>query len=74
LRIQVKDNGPGLDETFTNQFGKGVGLANTKARLERLYGSQHLLEFANATTGGLIVTLEVPRRHSQPDGAHNKNS
>lgn len=63
LRIQVKDNGPGLtDESFTNQFGKGVGLANTKARLERLYGSEHKLELANASTGGLIVTLEVPRK------------
>jgi sensor histidine kinase YesM len=63
VRIQVKDNGPGLtDESFTNQFGKGVGLANTKARLERLYGSEHKLELANASTGGLIVTLEVPRK------------
>ncbi|HXD30931.1 MAG TPA: histidine kinase [Pyrinomonadaceae bacterium] len=63
LRIQVKDNGPGLsDDAVSNQFGKGVGLANTKARLERLYGSEHLLELTNASTGGLIVTLEVPRK------------
>jgi two-component system, LytTR family, sensor kinase len=63
LRIQVRDNGPGLtDDSFTNQFGKGVGLANTKARLERLYGSEHLLELANGAEGGLVVTLEVPRR------------
>jgi two-component system LytT family sensor kinase len=64
LRIQVKDNGPGLtDDSFTNQFGKGVGLANTKARLERLYGSKHLLELANGPAGGLVVTLEVPRNN-----------
>jgi len=63
LRIQVKDNGPGLnDESFVNQFGKGVGLANTKARLQRLYGSQHMLELTNGSKGGLVVTLEVPRR------------
>jgi len=63
LRIQVRDNGPGLaDESFVNQFGKGVGLANTKARLERLYGSHHLLELTNAKQGGVLVTLEVPRR------------
>lgn len=61
LRIQVKDNGPGLtDEGLANQFGKGVGLANTKARLERLYGSDHRLELANGPLGGLVVTLEVP--------------
>ena len=64
LRIQVKDNGPGLpaDQSFANQFGKGVGLANTKARLQRLYGSDHRLDLANDPLGGLIVTLEIPRK------------
>lgn len=63
LRIQVRDNGPGLtDDIFANQFGKGVGLANTKARLQRLYGSEHMLELANSPRGGLVVTLEVPRK------------
>ena len=64
LRIQVKDNGPGLasDQTLANQIGKGVGLSNTKARLERLYGSEHLLELVNDPNGGLVVTLEIPRR------------
>jgi len=63
LRIQVKDNGPGLaaDQVLVNQIGKGVGLSNTKARLERLYGSDHLLDLANGPEGGLVVTLEVPR-------------
>ena len=63
VRIQVKDNGPGLsDEGRGNQFSKGVGLANTKARLERLYGTHHLLELTNGAEGGLVVTLEVPRK------------
>lgn len=64
LRIQVKDNGPGLaaDQILVNQIGKGVGLSNTKARLERLYGSDHLLELANGPEGGLVVTLEIPRK------------
>jgi sensor histidine kinase YesM len=63
LRIQVKDNGPGLpvDQSSASQVGKGVGLANTKARLERLYGADHLLELTNDPTGGLVVTVEVPR-------------
>ena len=64
LRIQVKDNGPGLavDQILVNQIGKGVGLSNTKARLERLYGTDHLLELANDPQGGLVVTLEIPRK------------
>jgi sensor histidine kinase YesM len=62
LRIQVKDNGPGLQVVRANvNRSKGVGLANTKARLERLYGSAHRLEFENEPNGGLVVTMEIPR-------------
>ena len=61
LRIEVKDNGPGLQ---VDQDGihlrKGLGLANTRARLERLYGADHLLELTNDPDGGVIVILEIP--------------
>ncbi|MDX6611948.1 MAG: two-component system, LytTR family, sensor kinase [Blastocatellia bacterium] len=62
LRIQVRDNGPGLSHhrTSENLFRKGLGLANTKTRLERLYGAAHLFELSDNPDGGLIVTLEIP--------------
>jgi signal transduction histidine kinase len=62
LRIQVRDNGPGLPEhrTSDNPFKKGLGLANTETRLERLYGADHLFNLSNNPDGGLIVTLEIP--------------
>lgn len=62
LRIQVRDNGPGLSEhrTGDNLFKKGLGLANTETRLERLYGADHLFDLSNNPDGGLIVTLEIP--------------
>lgn len=62
LRIQVRDNGPGLSEhrTSDNLFKKGLGLANTETRLERLYGADHLFDLSNNPDGGLIVTLEIP--------------
>jgi len=62
LRIQVRDNGPGLSEhrTSENLFKKGLGLANTETRLERLYGAEHLFHLSNNPDGGLIVTLEIP--------------
>jgi sensor histidine kinase YesM len=62
LRIQVRDNGPGLSEhrTSENVFKKGLGLANTETRLEQLYGPAHSFTLSNNPDGGLIVTLEIP--------------
>ncbi|HEV7682058.1 MAG TPA: histidine kinase [Pyrinomonadaceae bacterium] len=62
LRIQVRDNGPGLPEPGASghQFKKGLGLANTESRLKRLYGADHLFDLSNDPAGGLIVTLEIP--------------
>ena len=62
LRIQVRDNGPGLPKhrTSENLFRKGLGLSNTETRLERLYGAAHLFDLSNNPEGGLTVTLEIP--------------
>ena len=62
LRIQVRDNGPGLsvNRSPVNLFKEGLGLANTRARLQQLYGAAHRFELANDPQGGLIVTLEIP--------------
>jgi LytS/YehU family sensor histidine kinase len=62
LRIQVRDNGPGLSEHRTSEylFKKGLGLANTETRLKRLYGAAHYFDLRNNPAGGLIVTLEIP--------------
>jgi hypothetical protein len=37
-------------------------LANTKARLTGLYGSQAKFELRNRPSGGLTVMIEVPRK------------
>ncbi|HEY8188975.1 MAG TPA: histidine kinase [Pyrinomonadaceae bacterium] len=62
LRIQVRDNGPGLSQHRTSEYllKKGLGLANTETRLKRLYGAAHLFDLRNNPDGGLIVTLEIP--------------
>jgi two-component system, LytTR family, sensor kinase len=62
LRIQIRDNGPGLSEhrTSENVFKKGLGLANTETRLEQLYGQAHSFNLSNNPDGGLIVTMEIP--------------
>ena len=62
VRIEVKDNGPGIiDRTLEARRGKGLGLANTQARLVGLYGNAARFELTNDPAGGLIVALEIPR-------------
>jgi hypothetical protein len=37
-----------------------VGLANTRSRLERLYGANHQLLFGEPPGGGVMVTVTIP--------------
>jgi sensor histidine kinase YesM len=63
VRIEVKDNGPGIDaeRILESRRGKGLGLANTQARLAGIYGTAARFEMLNSPTGGLVVALEIPR-------------
>ncbi|MGH7449774.1 MAG: sensor histidine kinase [bacterium] len=58
LCLQVKDNGPGMPPGQLTR--SGVGLSNTRARLERLYGVNQSFVFNNAPEGGAVVALEIP--------------
>jgi two-component system, LytTR family, sensor kinase len=59
LEIRVEDDGPGLvRQSDSNE--KGIGLANTRARLEQLYGSAARLTLQNAEGGGAAVTMFLP--------------
>lgn len=59
LRVRVRDNGPGLPEDLSAD-DEGVGLRNTRARLERLYGDEHRFSLSNGE--GLTVELVIPFR------------
>jgi two-component system LytT family sensor kinase len=60
LRLVVRDDGRGVPPEKLNAFNTGVGLGNTRSRLEHLYGSTHRFEFEAPPAGGLAVTIEVP--------------
>jgi LytS/YehU family sensor histidine kinase len=60
LRLGVKDTGPGLSSPAGPV--QGIGLANTRARLEQLYGLNQSLELANHPDGGLQVSITLPFR------------
>jgi two-component system LytT family sensor kinase len=59
LRLEVKDNGVGLSGGARAQLQGGVGLANTRDRLECLYGSGHALSFIEGGEG-LTVQMRFP--------------
>ena len=73
LRIKIRDNGSGLPTNRSTEslFKKGLGLANTVSRLERLYGARHRFEIANDPGGGLVVTMEIPSLRE--NGAASQN-
>ena len=64
LRLQVRDNGPGLplSGNSSNPFRDGLGLTNTRARLKKIYGAAHHFELANEPGGGVVVTIEIPAK------------
>jgi len=58
LHLEVQDDGPGLGAGAFVE--KGVGLVNTRARLQQLYGAQHQFTIENAQAGGVLVTITIP--------------
>lgn len=60
LLLEVKDNGPGMAPAQLWKFKEGLGLANTRARLNQHYGKNYRLDLGNAPDGGLIVAISLP--------------
>jgi two-component system, LytTR family, sensor kinase len=58
LVLTVRDDGPGLEAAAGAPVG--VGLSNTPAHLEALYGNRATLEVENAKGGGVIATVGLP--------------
>jgi LytS/YehU family sensor histidine kinase len=61
LQIQVRDDGPGLPPGGLDAT-RGIGLANTRARLQQLYGDAARLTVENGPHGGAVATLVLPYR------------
>jgi two-component system, LytTR family, sensor kinase len=56
LLLEISDTGPG----FARARKEGIGLANTRARLQELYGSLGRLEYGNLPGGGASVRMSIP--------------
>lgn len=71
LVLTVEDNGPGLGSDLAAGAvpGSGVGLANTRARLDALYGAGGVLRLTPAPAGGLRAEVSFPLRFADALGA-----
>jgi signal transduction histidine kinase len=62
LQLTVRDNGAGLSNAARAGLHDGVGLSNTRNRLECLYGTAHALTFIESSEG-LSVEMRLPFHH-----------
>jgi two-component system LytT family sensor kinase len=62
VELQVRDTGPGLSNFGGTAAAQGIGLANTRSRLEQLYRGEHEFTLGDAMGGGLLVTIRLPFR------------
>jgi GAF domain-containing protein len=66
LLLRVCDNGPGFREGWDPSRATGVGLANMRERLERMYDGNYRLDLRRGDDGGAVVEIDIPLR---PAGA-----
>ncbi|MGH7548617.1 MAG: sensor histidine kinase [Gemmatimonadales bacterium] len=62
LHLTVRDDGAGMPEAAGVREARGVGLANTSARLRQLYGVAASFEVVNVADGGVEAHIVVPYR------------
>jgi sensor histidine kinase YesM len=66
LDISVKDNGPGFDRQEPGNAGSGIGLSNTKERLQAIYGDQHRFSVEQSPSG-VRVKISMPFSSSEQE-------
>lgn len=63
LTVEVQDDGPGP----SGEIREGVGLSNTRARLEQLYGTAARLDLGAGPHGGFLARLTIELKHAHSD-------
>ena len=73
VELQVCDNGAGASAAIRESLSKGIGLSNTRARLEQIYGTSHGFDISQPETGGFRVTIKIPFK-TEADGPSAKEN
>lgn len=66
LRLRVSDDGCGPPGGDADSLKEGVGLSNTRARLQHLYGAAHQFRLRGAGDSGMTVDFTIPYRSARP--------
>jgi two-component system LytT family sensor kinase len=65
--MEIRDNGVGFARSRGSAPREGVGLRNTRGRLQQLYNEDHAMVLEDAPGGGCIVKIRVPYRTSNEE-------
>ncbi len=57
--LKVYNTGPGLEENFELDTNNGIGLINTKERLNQFYNDSYMFALKNYNKG-VLVTIKIP--------------
>jgi len=67
LWMEISDNGQGLTHHRGGIPPEGVGLRNTRARLQQLYNHDHRMTLEDQLGGGCVVKIHIPFRESSEE-------
>jgi signal transduction histidine kinase len=74
LVVVVEDDGPGLDVPPEVALRKGIGLSNTRERLERTFGDRQEIRLEDREGGGLRVTIVMPVEEEEGVAARSEGA
>ncbi len=60
LEMEVRDDGPGFESDPAGRIREGIGLTNTRERLDRHYGKAHQMVLKSERGRGVTVSLVLP--------------
>lgn len=70
IKLEVKDTGVGFAVSTSDQNGAGIGLKNTRRRLQLRYNTE--LSIQPAEPQGTHISFTIPREQYDVEGSHSR--